>query len=921
MMRTTFFGLLLLALSTPVAGRGQVPPGLLTGQVFDADAGRPLPGAQVQLAGSGLGTLAGLDGRYRLDGIPPGIVSIEVQMLGYATKTVTGVVVTAGTVSTLDILLEPTALEIEGITVSAEQERGSVGRALNEQRAATGIVNAITAEEISRSPDGDAASAIKRVSGVSVQDGRYVVVRGLGERYTTTSLNGARMPSPEPERKVVPLDMFPSGLLQTITTSKTFTPDLPGDFTGGQVDIRTRTFPGRRQFSFSTATSLNSAVVGSTVLTSPTAGGEWLAAGADGRALPEDISIWGDFRPSPGQDDVNRIVGSFRNAWSTRTGQGRPGGSMSASLGGTDGLFGHSVGYLVSGTYSYSQSVKQDQHRAQALAQDGGEAVEVDRYDGTTGSRSVLVGGLLNLSTMWGSHTRFMLNGSYNRTSDDDARFESGFSENLGQAFQIDRLRYVEREVNSAQLGAEHQLGRDHRVDWSVTRSAVSRQEPDRSEIVYQVTTDPVTGDPLSTAWFSTANEGAVRTFGALDETSLEASLNYRLDFGALGRTHQVRLGTMARDTERDATNRAYSIGGSLDGDSRALDPEKIFDGRFSGPGQSVFRVTPLSQGGSYSAEDRLLAGYAMLQLRLAPRIELVGGVRVERSELSLDAASTVGEAVRVEPEYTDVLPSLALNLRLSDRQNVRLSASRTLSRPEYRELANVQYREILGGDNVLGNPNLRRTLVQNADLRWEFYPNPTEAFTVALFAKRFDDPIERVYLATSGTRIVSFANAESAENYGVELEARKRLGGFSRALDPLTAFANLTLMSSEIRIGGGASSRTADERPMVGQSPYVVNAGLTYAPGDARNSLTLLYNVAGRRISSAAEAPLPDVYEEARHLLDVSLRIGLGETVSAKLDLANLLDSPYESLQGSVVREYYRTGRTASFGLTWRPR
>jgi TonB-dependent receptor len=448
----------------------------------------------------------------------------------------------------------------------------------------------------------------------------------------------------------------------------------------------------------------------------------------------------------------------------------------------------------------------------------------------------------------------------------------------------------------------------------------VRRQEPDRSEIVYQIRTDPVTGAPLGTAWFSTANEGAVRTFGALEESSLEGSLNYRLDFGPSTRRHQIRLGVSRRTTERDASNRAYSIGGDLDTEHRAMDPEEIFDGRFSSPGQSVFRVTPLSQGGSYDARDRLVAAYGMLQYRLGEWLELVAGARVERSELTLNAVSTVGDSVRVDPRYTDVLPSLALNGRLSERQNIRLSVSRTLARPEYREMANVQYREILGGDNVLGNPELRRSLIRNVDLRWEVYPTPTEAFAVALFAKRFQDPVERIYLATSGTRLVSFANAESARNYGLELEARKRMGSLADALDPLTIFANVTLMSSEIAIGTGASSRTSDERAMVGQSPYVVNAGATWAPGDASSSVTVLYNVTGRRIASAAEAPLPDVFEEARHLLDVSLRLSLTDRTSMKLDLGNLFDAPYQLVQGSVVREYYRTGRTASLGLTWQP-
>jgi outer membrane receptor protein involved in Fe transport len=230
-----------------------------------------------------------------------------------------------------------------------------------------------------------------------------------------------------------------------------------------------------------------------------------------------------------------------------------------------------------------------------------------------------------------------------------------------------------------------------------------------------------------------------------------------------------------------------------------------------------------------------------------------------------------------------------------------------------------VQYREVLGGDNVVGNQHLVRSLIRNLDLRWEWYPSATETVSMALFAKEFENPIERVFLGTSGTRIVTFANAERARNFGAELEVRSGLGFLMEALETISVFANTTVMSSEIEIGqrGGV---TGDDRPMVGQSPYVINTGLTYAHSDLGVSATALYNIAGRRISSAAETPLPNVYEEPRNSLDVSLRFPLFAGLRAKADLENLLDSPYEQTQGTVARESYRTGRTYSLGVSWQP-
>ncbi len=911
-----------LALFLQVAPLTAQSTGRVVGKVVDADQGIPVAGAVVELVGLAAPrrTTTAIDGRYAFADVPAGEVGVRVRMIGYGPKLVTGVRVPVSGAVTQDISLNAETLQLEELNVTAEAERGSVADALNEQKNSVGVMNAVTAEQISRSPDGDAAAAVQRVSGVTVQDGKYVIVRGLGERYTTTSLNGVRIPSPEPERKVVPLDMFPSGLLQSITTSKTFTPDLPGDFSGAQVNIKTREFPANRQFVLSTSTGFNSRAISGSIPRAPSEGLEWLAFGSRDRRLPSLVEAAGTFEPSPSQGQVNAIVGSFRNAWTAPMGSGRPNSSLSFSLGGNDPIAGQRIGYLFSGTYTYGQEIQAQQRRA--YAQPGsqpGNVSEIDRFDGSTGRASVLLGGLVNLSTNIGSGTKLSLNTSYNRTADNDARIETGESENLGGLFRINRLRYVERTVLSNQFQGEHRLGSGHTVDWTVARSQVRRTEPDRSEIVYSLDTDPA-GNRLPAAWFSASNEGAVRTFAALDEKNLEGQANYTLTIGRVSRPHQLRFGGLYRSTDRTADNDSYSIASTLPRAARELDPEAIFDGRFNAPGQSFFRVTPLAAGGSYSATDKLAAGYGMFQLYLTAKIELLGGARLERSEVTVVTQPTVGASVTTNPIYTDLLPSLALNYRITEAHTLRFAATQTLSRPEYRELAPVQYREVIGGENIVGNAALKRALIQNYDIRWEWYPNPAEVLSVGFFAKRFKDPIERVYQATSGTRVVSFLNAESGQNYGVELEARKNLRFLSSKLLNFSGHMNTTVMKSRIRIGEGIASKLNDERAMVGQAPYVINGGLTYTSTGGSLSATVLYNVVGRRIVNSAEAPLPDVYEKARQMVDFSLRFPILTGVKGKLDVRNLLDAPFTIEQGSVVREYYKTGRVFTVGLSWQP-
>jgi outer membrane receptor protein involved in Fe transport len=886
--------------------------GRIVGRVMDAQTGAGMPNVMIEVVGTPLRTLSGVDGRYALPAVPAGAATLRAHSIGYTTKTVTAVTVTTNAALEQNLTLDIAAVAMAAIEVSAAAERGSVARALDEQRSAAGIVNAITAEEMARSPDGDAAAALQRVSGVTVEDGKYVHARGLGERYTTASLNGARVPSPEPERKVVPLDLFPSSLLQTITATKTFTPDLSGDFGGAQVDIRTREFPAERQFTLSAGAGLNDRVTGATLFAAPRAGREWLGFAGPQRALPASVQSAGNFTQPIDQSGFNRMINEFRNAWTPQRQTGRGSSSLGMSLGGTDAIIGKDISYLVSGTYSYGEEVRGQEMRSRAIAGEGGSALEVDRFTGETGRTTVLWGGLASASTLFGQHTRMFFNGTYNRTADNDARLEIGTSENYGgMPLQVQRLQFVERRVHSAQLGAEHVFG-SHNFEWRVTGSGVRRYEPDRSEFVYAQTE---LNAPFR--WFGASNEGAVRTFSDLHESSLEASARYNLQWAR----HTLSVGGLARRTERDARNNAYSISAlQLPGDALQLSPEELFDGRYTSDGQAYMRVTPLSQGGSYSADDRLLAAFAMATLAFGEHVQLIGGARVERSQLGLVAQATIGnETYRSNPSYTDVLPALALNLRFGDAYNVRLSATQTLARPEYRELANVQYREVLGGENVIGNPLLERTLIQNYDVRWEWYPSAGDAMSVAVFGKTFDDPIERVYRATSGTSVVTYVNAESARNIGVELELRKRLDLVTEALQSLSLFTNATVMHSEINIPRSASSQTNASRAMVGQAPYVVNAGLTWAPEDGGASATLLYNVVGERIASAGEIPLPDVMERPRNVLDLSLRTSLRAGVSVKLDVKNLLDARYELVQGNVTRESYRAGRSVSFGLSWR--
>ena len=927
-----YYGSLLLssaALAAPSVAVAQsearAPAGRVVGRIVESGSGAGIADAGVQVVGTVVGTRSGVDGRFTLPSVPAGTVTLQVRRIGYASKTVTGLVLDAGKTLDQSIALAPSSVQLTAQVVTASKERGTVNEALNGQRSASGVVNSVTAEQISKSPDGDAAQAVKRVSGVTVQDGKYVFVRGLGERYTTASLNGARVPSPEPEKRVVPLDMFPAGLLQAITTSKTFTPDQQGDFSGALVDIKTREFPASHTGTLQIGSGYSDGATGAAVLSASSVGGESYAMVNHQRDLPSLIRSLGNLQAvNLNQGDMNLLVGSFRDSWTPRVDRGAPLMNGSASFGGNDPLlFGHHVGYLFSGSISSGTDVKDGQVRA--LADRGttkGETIEMDRFTGQTASKGVLWGGLTNVSTLIGSGSRIAFNGLFNRSADNDARVEVGEFTADALPVKITRMQYTERSLHSGQLTGEHQVTDAQKVEWSATSSGVRRYEPDRTAFVQDYERDTPTGAPVL-RWYSQGSGAAVRTFSDLNENSHEYSGKYQLSVGPAGNQSLIRLGGLYRATSRDAQSLSYAFSArNLSNADRELPLEQIFDGRFSTPTSQVFSVGPLSQGGSYTARDALRAGFAMAEIPLTSALRLIGGARYESDHLDVHALSTLGSPVSTSKIWNDLLPSLALNVKLTETQQLRFSGSRTLARPEYRELSPIISRDVVGGENLHGDENLQRTNVDNADIRWEMYPNAGELLSVGVFAKHFTLPIERVYGSGSGgTSFVFFTNAESANNYGLELELRKDLGGLGRAFEPLSFFSNVTLMRSEIQLFDSTQAAATNlHRAMVGQAPYVLNAGLTYAAISDAFTATLLFNRVGERITAAGSSPLPDVIEQPRNVLDFSMRKTITNGVLLRFDLKNLVDAAYVVEQGTVTREYYRTGRAVNLGFQWRP-
>jgi hypothetical protein len=890
--------------------------GRLTGRVIDAKTGAGLPDAGVHINGTTSGANSGVDGRFSVTVTAGEQLSLTVRRIGFAPKTVTGIAVVAGRVTEQNVVLSATATRLTEQVVTASRENGSVAAALDAQRTAVGIINSTTAEQIEQSPDRNAAQAVRRVSGVTVQDDKYIFVRGLGERYTTASLNGARLPSPEPDRKVVPLDLFPASLVQSITTSKTFTPDRPGDFSGASVDIRTREFPTEPVTTITVSAGMNSAATGRSVLAAPTVGQEWLGLPGSTRKLPAIVSSAGKLQ-SLSTTQASDIVKSFRNVWAPLSRNGDPNSSLGISRGGQAPLLGQSLGYMLSGTYGYSQEVRANEVRARALANGPDRQTTVNEATGSTGRTSVTLGGLANFSLLAGSRTRLQFNNMYNRTADNEAHSDSGFFLiRIEDPARRSTLSFVERSVRSNQISGEHTLNSRSLLDWSLTLAGVTRKEPDRVDVAYVQRLQEGPNTPF--ALDLSDADGARRTFSDLRETTTEFSTNYRYGLDANARAF-VKFGGALRSTNRDASQVPYSIQSfSLTTSDAAKPADQIITQYADVPGALI----PVSNvfGGLYTAREVVSAGYAMLDIPFGDRFQLVTGARVENWDLNLVTQPIVTtDVTRSHPTTTDILPSLALNVKLTDRQNLRFSAGRTVSRPEYREISQLASTDLIGDVTTFGNPNLQRALIENYDIRWETYPSAGEIFSIAVYGKVFHDPIEKIEVASTGASSYTYVNTERATNIGMELEARHGLGFIASPMRAFSIFANATVIQSRIVIGNSdIASTRSDARPMVGQAPYVLNTGIGWSLG--RASADAFYNLVGKRIAVAGNSDLPDTYELPRNSVDFSLRIPVLQNVAARFDARNLLDAPYEQRQGSVTRLRYTTGRVFSLGLSMQP-
>ncbi len=920
---------LVLLSAASAKSQGGASVSRIIGRVVDASTGRPLMSVQVYVNdGVGGGTLSDLDGRYRLSGVPIGTVSVTATLIGYGSKTVTDVVVVEDRATALDLTLHPRALEVQGITVSVERERGSQAFLLDERRTSGPLVEAVGAVEIGRRPDSDAAEIAKRLTGVAVLEGKYPFIRGLGGRYSQTSLNGSSLPSPEPEREVVPLDLFPAGFLQSLQTQKSYTPDLPADFSGGSVKIETRDFPNERVIRIGMGTSFNSNSQFADGYLSYGGGGlDWAGFDDGSRGQPATLTeIVGEVqsgrRLPADAGQLIAIATALRESGATfqpATGTTPLNRDFNGSLGGRADLFDDGeLGYFLAGTYGDSYSIRADEverkWRVSAFNPEVPEHLRVPNVDYVfnRGIRNVNWGGIANLTVKLNPRQKISLRTTANLSADDEARRYIGDNrEDIGGTVRSDRLRFVSRLMLWSQVSGEHKVPGGSRLEWRATMARAERDEPLLRESVYLEDDGQFFLHPIG--------ESGRYFWSDMTDQDMSLAADWSLPVPLMGGDTFVKVGGEVRSRERDFAARRLNwdfIGGTIEDLDAALSDATIVT---NARRRDEFAIEDVVEPGDlYDAGDRRSAGYFLFDAPVTEWIQLILGARVETYDLDLNSRGDVLQEI----DRLDVAPSLNLIVTPREDLKVRAAGSRTVDRPEFREMAPFLFTEATSLRQLYGNPDLVPASITSGDLRVDWFPAPGEMLSAGGFYKSMTDPIEQVFIAAASTAY-SFQNAREASVFGLEVEARVGMERLHRALRPFSLQTNYAYIDSNVEVMGGEGgfNPTNAMRPLEGQAAYVFNIGLDYADEYGIEAGAFL-NRFGDRLTAAGGSGIPDLYEKARNQLDAVLGVPLPRGAKAKLKAINLLDADYRFEQEAngitQVQRLYTTGRTFSVGVSW---
>ena len=903
--------------------------GTLSGKVLDKSTGDPIIEAGIEVVQTGKRVRTDLDGKYVIK-LPPGTYELRVFAPLYQGSRLQKVVVRATQVTTADASLMPEGqANVEVVEVVAQADKAAEATQLIARKKAAVVSDNIAAETITKSPDRTAAEVIKRVPAVTIQNGKFVFVRGLGERYSSALLNGSRLPSTDPSKRVVPLDLFPAEFIESLNILKSYTPDLPGDFSGGLVDIRLREFPDQLTYTIGLSMGANSNATFQRFETYKGSDWDYLGLGADFRSLPSSIPDL-THRTSIPDAQQQAYAGAFKNIWTPEPETAPPNFGANFSIGNTIGPLGVSFGAIYNTEYRLRRGEFNENFTTQhdpSVPPTANKVVINDQlHETATANRSTFLtrlGAVLTSGYKLADNHKLSLRALVDRNSSDEVFDGSGHDRNISDPIRQWQLQYKEEQLGYGQLAGEHHLP-SLDINWRSALAQTSESTPDTRLITYDLDSGHLFagGGP----------ESAERLFGDLSEYLTDSAVDVTLPFKTAlpftdwwsGLPAKFKFGPAYAFRNRDFNYRRFVYTQrSAQGLDLTASPEVLLTP------QNIPRNFEFSENtknsDSFKASQEIAAMYGMFDLPLVrDQLRLVAGVRVEYSYITVDSHFLGREATALHNKINDLSPLPGANLIYSVREdmNLRYGYSRSKSRPEFRELTPTQFVVPNAERPIIGNPNLVSADIESHDLRWEWFFAPTELVSFGLFYKELTNPIEQTVIPQSAGEADSFKNAKDATLKGFEFEVRKNLAVLSSRLAEFNFLTNVAYIDSEASIprASGGEVQTSTKRALQGQADYIVNAALEYA---RPHSVTarLLYNTLGPRIVAAGVDGLPDIFEQPRNQLDFVLLAPisqLGVPLTAKFSAENLLDDEFLDTQSDRTARRYTAGVKMTVGLSY---
>jgi CRISPR/Cas system CMR-associated protein Cmr5 small subunit len=875
--------------------------GSIIGMVVD-DTKQPAIGATILLDGTTKGAKTNLDGIFTIKGLKDSTYTLNISYLSYAKKKVEQVVVLNGKADSVLVILEKEVKTLKDVKITTTMKKETMQSLLNHQKNLATVSDGVSAEFIKRTADKSTGEVLKRVSGVTIMDNKFAVIRGLSDRYNIAMLNGEILPSSESDKKAFSFDVIPAALIDRISISKTASADRPAEFAGGIIDVSSKEIPNEPFVSIQVGTGGNTISTGKNYTTSARSSTDALGFDKSLRVLPKSFPTSEQFY-SPNavftKEQRYEATRSMNNNWKLDQKSFVPFNQSISFTGGMTKKIKKDMKLGIIGALSYSRSYRLNPMvRADIIGATGADSSY--RYSDTIYRENVLIGGLFNIGFKVDDNHKFNLRNTYTSFSENQTILREGdFIENQ-QIIKSNAAWFAGNQLLSNSLTGEHQFGKNnYKLTYDLTRQAVERNIPDLRKYYAVRNYDdstyrayiPAKGSPFYSGTF----------YAKTKENINSANVEFALPYAWLKSKQQLKVGAYLQRKERLYTARVlgYRVANLSQYQSKIelLPQEELFSE--VNVGEKGIVIDDITQpSDQYEASSNLRAAFIMNDNKYKDNWRFSYGVRMEQFEQTIVTGNLKIGDKTIEKSNTNFLPSFNLTYSPNKKTNIRLCGSQTLSRPEFRELANSAFFNYTMQLTYTGNEKLEQTTIYNGDLRIEQFFGKGEMHSLSFFAKKFNNAIEATMV--QGTKGMSYQNAPEAYLFGAEFEIRKSLGFISNNKKSfwkdISVFSNLAYMKSEVRLVSKSadSSDLVVKRRLQGQSPYIINAGFSYINEKRNVGVTVIFNRIGERIIAVGnQTYVSDLYEAPRNMMDLQLSKKLKNRMEFKASINDILSNP----------------------------